>query len=385
MRKYTATQVFDGYKFLPTGTVIITDEQKKIIDIVPLEQAGDDMQNCNGILSPGFVNCHCHLELSHLKGLVPEHTGMVDFLIAMMRQPVYAEEVMQQHIADAEEEMIRNGIVAVGDIANTTRTIAQKEKQNVHYHTFVEIAASLPSAAQARFDALKNVYDAFTGRKSLVPHAPYSVSPQLFALIRSMPNNEIMSMHNQECVDENEYFRSKTGEFVRFYKDINMDISFFEPTGKSSLQSVWPMLPKVKKTLLVHNVDINADDILFVNNVSPIDHRPSTIDGIHFVLCPSANLYINNTLPNVDLLMQHNANICLGTDSLASNHQLSILSEIQVLQKNFPQLTMETLLRWATSNGAAALDLQDVLGNFEVGKTPGLVVVENNGKGVRRL
>ncbi len=376
MRKYTATQVFDGYTFLPAGTVIITDDQQKIMDIVNMADAGDDVQSFNGILSPGFINCHCHLELSHLKGLVQEHSGMVDFLIAMMRQPIFEEDLMQQHIADAEDEMIKNGIVVVGDIANTTRTIAQKNKKNLLYHTFVEIAASLPSAAEARFDALKKVYDAFDGRKSLVPHAPYSVSKELFALIGRLPNNKICSMHNQECEAENEYFKTKTGEFVRFYKNINMDVSFFEPTGKSSLQTVWPMMPTAEKTLLVHNVCTNIDDLLMVADGSTIDHRPSTIDSIFFVLCPNANLYINNTLPNIDLLMQHNANICLGTDSLASNHQLSILSEMQVLQKNFPQLTMETLLRWATSNGAIALDMQDELGSLEKGKKPGLVVLD---------
>ncbi|MEP7237885.1 MAG: amidohydrolase family protein, partial [Ferruginibacter sp.] len=109
-------------------------------------------------------------------------------------------------------------------------------------------------------------------------------------------------------------------------------------------------------------------------------------------LCPNANLYISNILPDVKMLMQHTDNIVLGTDSLASNDQLSILEEIKTLQNNFEALNLETLLKWATSNGAQALQMHDRLGSFEKGKQPGLILIDavenlkmNDNVSVRRI
>jgi cytosine/adenosine deaminase-related metal-dependent hydrolase len=124
----------------------------------------------------------------------------------------------------------------------------------------------------------------------------------------------------------------------------------------------------------VHNTFTREADILFAE-ASP--HR------VFWCLCPNANAYIENCMPPVDLLLKHRAKIVLGTDSLASNHQLSILEEIKTLQVHFPDLLLEEILSWATSNGAGALDCQDQFGSFEAGKYPGIVNIfpagEKNG------
>jgi cytosine/adenosine deaminase-related metal-dependent hydrolase len=98
---------------------------------------------------------------------------------------------------------------------------------------------------------------------------------------------------------------------------------------------------------------------------------------VFWCLCPNANRYIENTLPNIPLLLQANCTITLGTDSLASNHQLSLISEIQTIHQAYPEIPLSEMLHWATINGAKALNRSSQLGSFEIGKKPGLVLIEN--------
>ncbi|HXO74250.1 MAG TPA: amidohydrolase family protein, partial [Puia sp.] len=98
---------------------------------------------------------------------------------------------------------------------------------------------------------------------------------------------------------------------------------------------------------------------------------------LYFCLCPNANRYISDLLPDVGMLVRNGCTIVMGTDSLASNHQLSILEEIKTLEEAFPQLDLAGLLQWSTYNGARALQLDGMLGSFAPGKQPGVVLIEN--------
>lgn len=385
-RKFSANNIFTGQALLPEGNVLITDETGTIIEIVTLKDAGDDIEFFTGILSPGFINAHCHLELSHLKGLIPEKTGLVDFVFKIINERHFAEDQILAAIETAENEMLQNGIVAVGDICNNTVTITQKKKQRLAYHNFIEVSGFVPALAQDRFDKAaaildqyqqevnkNNQYSTFNIQGStLSPHAPYSVSPQLFELINNTTANNIVTIHNQETIAEEDFIKTKSGDFLKLYEKLGINIDFFKPTGNSSLQNWLPYLNNNQSIILVHNVTTTAEDIEFV--------KPSTINQqlstLHFCLCPNANLYISNMLPDVKMLMEQQCNIVLGTDSLASNHQLNILEEIKTLQNNFPQLQLETMLQWATINGAKALKMDGKLGSFEKGKQPGLVLIE---------
>lgn len=373
---------------LPEGNVLVTDETGAIIEIVALKDAGDNIEFFNGILSPGFINAHCHLELSHLKGLIPEKTGLVEFVFKIITERHFAEDQILAAIETAENEMLQNGIVAVGDICNNTLTIPQKKRQRLQYHNFIEVSGFVPAFAQDRFDrsvaileeyqsatTANDQYSIFnTQRSTFSPHAPYSVSLQLFELINKATENNIITIHNQETIAEEDFIKNKTGDFLKLYDKMGIDIAFFTPTGKSSLQSWLPYLKNNQSIILVHNVTTTAEDIEFAK-LSTINYQLSTF----FCLCPNANLYITNTLPDVNMLIQKQCNIVLGTDSLASNHQFSMLEEIKTLHNNFPQLKLETMLQWATINGAKALQMDNQLGSFEKGKQPGVVLIESVG------
>ncbi|MEO6612610.1 MAG: amidohydrolase family protein [Chitinophagaceae bacterium] len=374
--KFHGDQLFDGYDFMATDKVLITDDEGIIQDIVPAAEAGDDIQEFEGILSPGFINCHCHLELSHMKGHIPEGTGLVQFVLDVVGQRHYPEEEILQAIAKAENEMLADGIVAVGDICNNALTIPQKTQGRIYYHNFIEASGFNPLIAAQRFERSRGFFRDYATNysipvesNSIVPHAPYSVTDELWELIINFPGNHLLSIHNQETAGENEWFINKQGEFINLYEKMSIDTSFFNPSGKTSLQTFLPKLLPNQSLILVHNVHTSADDILFAKN---------KVNPLYWCLCPNANQYISGRLPDIELLMESGCDIVLGTDSLASNHQLSILEEIKTISKNFPVIKKETLLKWATSNGARALQMDSLLGSFETGKRPGVININSD-------
>ena len=373
-RKFKADQLFTGKEMLPGNYVLITDPEAVIVDIVEIADAGDDIETFKGMLTPGFINCHCHLELSHLKGFIPKRTGLVDFVYKIVTERYFAQEEILASAASAESDMIKNGIVAVGDICNTPVTIAQKKAGTLRYHNFIEATGFIPAVANKRFQLSLENYQAFVRElpeTTIVPHAPYSVSPELFRLINEFSNNKIISIHNQEIAAENELFEKGTGDFLRMYEKMNIDISFFQPTGKTSLQSWLPEITNPQTMILVHNMATSAQDIEFAK------HQTSNFKlQTYFCLCPNANLYISAELPQLDIFSGMHERMVIGTDSLASNDQLNILEEIKTIQKNFPGLKIETLLQWASVNGAKALGIDHEFGSFEKGKKPGVVLID---------
>ena len=377
-RKLTADQIFNGYELLPEGSVLILENNGTIVDIINQAEAGDDIERHFGMLSPGFINCHCHLELSHMRGKVPKHTGLIDFLLKIVVERTANTAEIASAIEAAEHEMWQNGIVAVGDICNTTYTIAQKSKGNLHYHNFIEVAGFPEEIADKRFNAILDVYHEFSKiskYNSIVPHAPYSVSAGLLEKITSFFGNEIMTMHNQETLAENELYEKLEGDFLKFYQQLNISVDSFSSMGKSSLQHFLPYFNFNHPLILVHNVFTKQEDISYAQTIYNFENSP-----LYFCLCPHANQYISNKLPDVNMFVNNEVNLVLGTDSLASNDQLSILEEIKLLQQHFPHITITEMLKWATSNGAKALKIDDRYGSFEKGKRPGVVLIGDNHK-----
>ncbi|MEP6683351.1 MAG: amidohydrolase family protein [Parafilimonas sp.] len=376
LRKFKADFLFDGKDLLGENYVLITDENGIIENIVNEKDAGGDIKIFKGILSPGFVNCHCHLELSHMKNVVERGTGLVDFLIKVVSKRGAVKEEMELAIQKADEEMFNGGIVAVGDISNTTDSLQTKKQSKIQYQNFIEVLGFTEERAQVVFDSYLEVYNAFcdTGfikNTSIVPHAPYTISTSLLNLINNFSAGKIVSIHNQETLAEDELYQTKTGDFFRLYHHLNINTDFFQPYNKSSLQSYLPLLNKAKQVLLIHNTFTNKEDIDFA-----AEQSSQTNQHIFWCLCANANLYIENKLPPVNLLRKNNCKIVLGTDSYSSNWSLNILDEMKTIQKNFPSISLEELLQWATFNGATALDMSDKIGSFEKGKRPGVLLID---------
>lgn len=382
-RKFRADQLFDGFNLLDDQQVLITTSEGIVQGIVPVGEAGDDVQQLKGILSPGFINCHCHLELSHMKGLIAEGTGLADFVFSVVSQRHLPDEKILQAIESAEDEMLANGIVAVGDICNNTLTIPQKTKGRIYYHNFIEATGFNPQVVQQRFERSSGFFREYARHysipvesNSIVPHAPYSVSDELWERIIQFPGNHLLTIHNQETAAENELFLKGSGAFLSLYEKMGIDISFFKPSGKRSLPSYLSKFLKNQSVILVHNVHTTSDDLLFARE---------TGKKLTWCFCPNANLYISGQLPAIDLFIKHQCEIVLGTDSLASNHGLSILEEIKTIRNHFPEIGANQLLTWATINGARALQMDKLLGSFEKGKQPGVILCDTQLSASRRL
>ena len=372
-RKLTADKIFNGHQFLPANSVLIVDHNNTIIDIIKGAEAGEDIKFYEGILSPGFINCHCHVELSHLKGMIPKETGLIDFLLSVMGKREAEAEMISHAIEMAENEMIANGIVAVGDICNTNLSIPQKRKGKLYYHNFIEVSGFPLEVADKRFEQSNLLFEEFSTlntNNSIVPHAPYSVSHVLLQKIIEFDKNFIISMHNQEAQDENDFYRNKQGGFLELYKKLNINIDFFDPQNKSSLLTLLPHFNETQKLLLVHNLHTTESDILSVKEKYKVQ-----LDNLFFCLCPNANKYISGDLPDVNLFVQQQCNLVIGTDSLASNEHLSILDEINTILETNSTISMEDALKWATLNGAKFLGIDQQYGSFDIGKKPGINLI----------
>lgn len=372
-RKFNTQQLFTGTQMLGPEFVLVTSHDGVIRDIVRLEDAGDEVEVFDGIICPGFVNCHCHLELSHLHNVIPRDTGMTKFLLSVVSQRNINVEQVNEAMFAAEMSMKQSGIVAVGDISNTSHSVAVKKESNLYYHTFVEAIGFSDENAKARFNETLMVYDQFarlnSERVSVVPHSPYSVSDELFKLINAHRKGSILSIHNQESEAETEFFISGKGQMLELYNALGIDVSHFIPSSQSSLIRSVIKITGDHSLILVHNVHTTASDIHELS-------RGRNVPELFWCVCPNANLYIGNRLPDVRLLANSGCKLVIGTDSLASNSQLSVLEEIKVLEREF-NVSRQELLTWATFNGAQALRIDDKYGSFESGKKPGIVHITN--------
>lgn len=392
-RKFSADYIFNGYQLLPANTVLITDDAGTVIDISNLQNAPEDIQHFDGLICPGFINTHCHLELSHLKGKIPSGTGLVQFVQQVIKNRMAPEEVKQSALLQAEDEMFKAGIVAVGDICNTTDSIRIKQYTRLHWHNFIEVSGFTDAAAENRLLEMKAVFRPFQliekqlsastcrgafknlqSTTSFSPHAPYSVSKKLFQLLNTQTAGQLITIHNQECTAENELYQNKSGEFLDLYKNLGIDITAFENTGLSSLRSWLPYFNSQQSVILVHNTFTNQADIDFIQQNTLKGDQFAT--SVYHCLCINANQYIEQQAPPVNLLRDNNCVIVLGTDSYASNWQLNMLEEIKAIQKKVGNsIPLTEILGWATINGASALQMENVLGSFEKGKQPGIVYI----------
>lgn len=380
MRKLSADYIFPISSAPVKQGIIITDDHGKIVENIidpsSLDYSMQDVENHEGFICPGFVNAHCHLELSYLKGKIPEHSGLDKFIIELeqIRRGVNEEEKVEAAFS-AEQEMAANGIVAVGDICNSNATFELKNKSKLTFHTFIESFASDPLKADRAFEKALSLYNEIdknvrNSSASITPHAPYSLSKALFLKIKKFAEDsgKILSIHHQESEDENKFFANKAGNLQDMHKGFGVEHSDFSDSGKRPLAAIADFIPHDLPLQLVHNtVTTDAD----------IDFAQECLKKLYWCFCPNANLYIEQKLPNFAMFFNKKCKITIGTDSYASNKSLSILDELKTIWANVPYMPLHELLKWATINGAEFLQISDRYGSFEKGKTPGLLLLEN--------
>jgi cytosine/adenosine deaminase-related metal-dependent hydrolase len=364
--------------------IVECDTSGKILRVLA---PGDESYSTDGALfiegwvCAGFINAHCHLELSHLKNRIAEQTGLDGFIDALGRCETNPEAQLYA-MQEADRDMQGEGIVAVIDICNTAASFAVKAHSNLHYHSLIERFGILDSAANTSnekgLDLLQTLQDTFNLNGNLTPHAPYSLSPALGKKIKESfaSHPGIYSIHFMESAGETELFASGSGSMANRLRSWGFFEDGFPHTQTTPLDFIRNSLPENAPLLFVHNTFIDQPTL---DALIPFSNR------VYFALCPRANLYIENRLPDVHLLIANQAKIVVGTDSLASNYNLSMLEELKAIQHAFPEISSEQLFTWSSKNAAELLGKADELGKIEVGMRPGLVQIGNVDKVSKKL
>lgn len=368
-RKIAAPLVLNPEGEFWKNCLLTVDSKGSIVEIAPDQENIDSLEMVeyyNGILIPGMVNAHCHLELSYLLGQVSQGKGLVEFIREIMSvRNDFTFECQQDKAIVEDRKMWSEGVQGCLDISNGEASFEAKRSSNLLYHTYAEYfnmpsddkvdsyyAASTAHMAKARALGLKI---------SQTPHSNYMVGDKLF---KKSADSEACSIHFMETPSEVDYFE-KSGKMYDFVTSDNMVPDFLHYGGHA--ERLIGSLPKDMPLLLVHNTMITEQQV---------DMLSSYFTNLTFVLCPLSNYFIERSFPPAEMLMRKGVNVALGTDSLTSNHSLTMALELDWLLRNNADLPLGVALKWATLGGAIGLRAEQKIGSFEVGKECGVVLLE---------
>jgi len=373
MRKLSADYIFTSVSPPLKRGILILEDDGTVCDVIDTSGNLEEIANLeyyNGILIPGLVNCHCHLEYSWTANSIPMHTGLPGFIERMISLRRNIPVGIESSCIEASDTMFANGISLVGDITGSSQLFNIKSTGSIQYVNFIELLNTVDSPEQIIDLATKlvNASESSGMPAYLSPHAPYSVSSSLFKLIQSTKPNAVYAIHNQESNSENLWFRGEKNQLSDLFAKFKIESDPLHSAGISSLQTISEYFPKNSNILLIHNVATSRSDIEFIDKIH---------DQTFWILCPNSNLYISNSLPDFNLFRSAKCNIALGTDGLGSNASLSILDEILTIHSFAPDIPLEELIKWGTINGAHALKLNNKFGSFEKGKMPGVNLLQN--------
>lgn len=309
-----------------------------------------------GLLMPGFVNAHCHLELSHLRGAVPRRCGFAGFVQAMgSLRGRFTDGERRAAASAAAAKMWHEGVAAVGDISNGDISFAAKSDSPLRFRNWAEVFG-----LAARSDEPVRRLVEQRGA-TVTPHSTYSVQDGLFRSICSRPDDAPLSIHFLESRGEAELYEGR-GELAAWYERQGWSCDFMH--WGSPARRIVGSVPRDRSVMLVHNCFLTQEDIDTI-----MSHFTAPV---WWCVCPRSNDYIAGAEPPVGLLRRNGLNICVGTDSLASNDSLSMVAEVRALEGKMP---LAEALAAATRGGAEALGFGAELGRIEAGCRPGLTVL----------
>ena len=376
VKRITAEFVYavDGQDPIRNGYVEYDDADGAILSV---GTCAEDEEVMAGALVPGFVNGHCHVELSHLYKKFRKGTGMAGFIDQINELRDWAgNDVKAQLVNECMDKMWQDGVSEMADIINDNSSFQVKKAHKMYTRTFLEVFGSEPEMCEGVIKdvtALKEEADAVGIDAAPTPHSCYTMSPQLLSASAAAGLADgFLSYHSQESQEEEDLLLTGTGAMYENRKRSGMSTP--PVTGESSLKYFIDRLAAAKPApydehiLLVHNVCLSQSDI---------DAAKKVMKNVYWAVCPLSNIFIHNALPPIPLMKENGLAVIVGTDSLSSNDDLDVVKELYCLHANFPEVPMTQLLEWACLNGAKFLKKDDVLGSLEVGKKPGVVLISN--------
>ena len=373
MKRITAQFVYtvDGSEPIRNGFVEYDEFSGEILAVGECNEGEEVLP---GALVPGFVNGHCHVELSHLHKKFRKGTGMAGFIDQINELRDWAgNDVKAKLVKEWMDKMWKDGVSAMADISNDESSFAVKKDHPMYTRTFLEVFGSEPEMCEGVMKdvtALNGLADQTGIDAAPTPHSCYTMSPQLLSASAAAGlERGFISYHSQESQEEEDLLLSGSGAMYENRKRSGMSTP--PVTGESSLKYFIDRLADAKRPpydehiLLVHNVCLSQDDI---------DAARKVMKNVYWAVCPLSNIFIHNALPPIPLMVENGLKVVVGTDSLSSNDDLDIVKELYCLHANFPEVSMNQLLEWACLNGAQFLK-KDELGSLAPGKRPGVVLI----------
>ncbi len=320
-----------------------------------------------GILLPGLVNAHTHLELSFLKGHLEGRTGFVDWVRGVVEGREVDAEVARRAAGGAIRELEESGTVAVGDVSNRLGHLDLLEGsrlRSVVFHELLAWDARRAETVARRAEQRMSEWSSESGKVQLrlAAHAPYSVSPALFEELRR--RGGVASIHLAESREESRFLDSGAGPWAGLLAERGLGEVPFEAPGVSPVRYLRDLGVLHAGQLVVHCVQTDAEDARLLRRA-----------GVFVALCPRSNQRLGVGLPPVPRLLEQGVPLCLGTDSLASVESLRMEDEMHALREAFPDLPAAAIVEMATRGGARALGFPD-LGTIAAGQTAALAYAD---------
>jgi cytosine/adenosine deaminase-related metal-dependent hydrolase len=333
--------------------------------------AGVRVERVRGLLSPGLVNAHTHVELSGLRGRTPPGAGFVPWLEALSRARAEELEEERDLAIDAAVDAMRDaGVVGVGEVTNSLVAWARLSRHFVGT-VWHEVFAMGRERGLEQVGTLREARDALDPRDGRMrwvptPHALYSTHPDVVRALIEAAGDAPITIHLAEHAAERAFLRDGGGPLLGFYG----------PRVPGDVVRAFPVpgCPPIEAARRLGLLRPNAA------LVHLSDARPEELEGLAasravVVLCPRSNLTIETRLPPLVALRTAGVSLALGTDSLASAPSLDPVAEARALLERFPEVPAAELLSAATWGGARAIGRPD-LGRFVPGATPGVLLVE---------
>jgi aminodeoxyfutalosine deaminase len=329
----------------------------------PAKLEADVIDWGSAIILPGLVNAHAHLELTCLQGNIDHNSSFTGWLSSLMaRRRSLTREDYLASVTRGARMCLAAGTTLVGDISAAGHSWEALKPEKLRKVVFEEVTSFLPEKAPEAVSALKARLDRVQPdcrlTASASPHAPYSVSPELFRAVAELMRERDgrPAIHVAETKQELQLLQHGSGEFRQFLSSLGVLPEGWVPPGLSPVTYLEGLGILERPALLIHANYLDDESI------SRILSRSCSI-----VYCPRSHHYFGHDPHPVRRLLDIGVNVALGTDSLASNDSLSILDEIRFLFRNRKDLKCDEIIRMATLNGAVALDFGGVLGRLRRG------------------
>jgi len=370
---------------IENGAVAISED--RIVDVgsfddIKARNTGETLDLGEHVLLPGLINAHCHLDYTCLRGKIRPQRSFTDWIGAInAEKSELLPEDYTTSIKDGFEEAKRFGTTAIANLTAFPELISQVQPP-IRTWWFAElIDVRAPQHANQLVDtATESLRSSL--QWGLAPHALFTASKDLFVVCEEIAqrDNVLLTTHLAESREEMEMFRDASGPLYEFLESIGRPMDdcgngtalkvFVGATGHARSATALQPGGRALPWVVAHLNELAESDFGLLERLKP---------KFHIVHCPRSHKYFGHSRFAFERLRSLGFNICLGTDSLASNDSLSLFDEMRVFQEEFPSVSAEEIFQMATVNPARTLRQEHALGKIRADAFADLIAVPFKG------